>query len=149
MQRFWYRWLPAPVRRACRVAYASHFRALMVFFHDRRPSRERRVSVGCEEPDDVVWGDFAGGQTPFPEWNDDEVRRLCDADKLVGHLSKDRVVRERLVDEWGCDNDRTLWRRYAIMFIGSYDARALPLTSAAWRKYESRESADAWRKQHS
>jgi hypothetical protein len=121
----------------------------MVFFHDQRPSRERRVSVGCEEPDDVVWGDFAGGETPFPEWTDDEVRRLCDADKLVGHLSKDRVAREKLVDEWGCDKDRALWRRYATMFIGSYDAQGLPLTSAAWRRYESRYSNDAWREQRS
>jgi hypothetical protein len=145
MRRFWYGWLPDPVRRACRVAYASHFRALLTFFHDRRPSRARQMAVGCEEPSDITWGDFAAGQTPFPEWTDEEIRRVCDADKLVGHLSKDRVSRELQTAEWGSDQDHSLWRRYAIMFLGSGGPEHFPQAAAAWRKYEQGASDRAWR----
>ena len=145
MRRFWYSWLPEPVRRACRVAYAAHFRALLTFFHDRRPPRPRQVAIGCEEPSDITWGDFAAGETPFPEWTDDEIRRLCDADKLVGHLSKDRVPREQETEEWGSDQDRTMWRRYAIMFLGSAGSDLLPQSAAAWRRYEQAASDAAWR----
>jgi len=146
MRRFWYRWLPEPVRRACRVAYAAHFRALLTFFHDSRPSRARQTAVGCEEPSDITWGDFAAGATPFPEWTDDEVRRLCDADKLVGHLSKDRVLREQQTAEWGTDHDHTLWRRYAAMFLGSGGPELLPQSAAAWRRHEQAASDAAWRR---
>lgn len=145
MRKFWYRWLPEPVRRACRVAYASHFRALLTFFHDQRPSRSRQTAVGCEEPNDITWGEFAGGRTPFPEWTDDEIRRLCDADKLVGHLSKDRTAREYQPEEWGSDRDRIMWRRYAIMFLGSGGPELFPRSAAVWRKYEQPASDAAWR----
>ena len=136
MRRFWYRWLPEAVRRACRVAYAAHFRTFMEFVHGGRPSRSSLSAVGCEEPRDITWSDIAGGDNPFPNWNDDEIRRLCDADKLVGHLSQDRVSRESSASEWGSEHDRALWRGYLAMFLGSFDAVRLPKTARAWRKYE-------------
>ena len=136
MRKFWYRWLPEPVRRACRVAYAAHFRAVMEFVHDGRPSHGRRKSVGCEDPRDIIWGSVGGAPTPFPNWTDDEIRRLCDADKLVGHLSQDRITREASTSEWGSDHDRALWRPYVAMFVGSFDAVRLPKTARAWRQYE-------------
>ena len=136
MRRFWYRWLPEPIRRACRVAYASHFRSLMVFFHDRRPPRDLQTKAGCEDVSDMAWGALVDGGTPFPEWTDPEIRRLCDADKLLAHLSKHRVAREMSSREWGSDEDRELWRGYAAMFIGWFDAVHLPKTARAWRKYE-------------
>src|SRR5262245_9452264 len=108
MRKFWYRWLPEPIRRACRVAYAAHFRAIMEFVHDGRPPTDQRIAVGCEQPHNMKWGELNGGQTPFPTWKDEEVRRLCDADQLVGHLSHDRVSREGSSVEWGSDRDRDL-----------------------------------------
>src|SRR6266566_289153 len=101
LRRFRYRLYPSAVRRAIVVAYAyaTHFRALVEFFHDgQRPTGAEMQTAGCEPRDNIRYGDFAGGTRP--SWTDPEKQRLCDADKLAGHLTKARVRREGSYPAW-------------------------------------------------
>jgi hypothetical protein len=104
-----YRIYPEVVRRAIVVAYAAHFRALIEFFHDgNRPSQAEMDAVGCERRTDITFSSFAGSTRPA--WTDSEKMRLCDANKLVGHLSQARVSREGAYPRWGAAADLDLLR---------------------------------------
>ena len=106
--------LPDAIRRALRVAYAAHSRALLEFFHDGRPRSE---IVGPRKPHngdlDVCLGDYTGKFGAHP-WlaNAGHEARLLDADKLLGHLTTGRISRGGR-DEWGDLVDR-LWMREVI-----------------------------------
>lgn len=93
---------PDHIRRALRVAFAAHFRALLEFFHGSRPT-------GTELRDtDARYGDFLGMATdPFGTWPDAEKSRVDDADKLLAHIS---VLRDTKGDrpEWGGDEDMAM-----------------------------------------
>lgn len=80
------------VRRAIDVAYASHFRALIEFFHDGRPKGSH--------PSDLRYSEVTG-EPPY-RYTTYAARRLKDADRLVGHLSK---LRRNHVSDWGSDDD--------------------------------------------
>jgi hypothetical protein len=118
---------PECVRRAIVVAYAAHYRVLLEFFHDGR-SRAAVRDGDCPTPADLKFSEVAAGQTA-PTWSPAAVRRLCDADKLVGHLSQQRGEREA---EWGQDSDWELMRPLvARLFREVQDARnRLPRTAA-------------------
>ena len=96
---------PAHVWRATRTAYAAHFRALMEFFHDMRPT--------WLKPSDLDWilSDFlpTGVSNPFRgKWARRERMRFTAADKLVGHLSKGRRLRQHSDAEWGGPQDHAM-----------------------------------------
>ncbi len=141
MRRLWYRFYPRVVRRACRVAYAAHLRAVLEFFHDGRPNWPRMRAAGCEDPDDIRYGDYVGGTTTLPDWTAAELGRLCDADKLLGHLSKHRVNREGMPDEWGCEADRDLWLTNAATVIKNIGPKHLPKSLKTLRKFEPHAAA--------
>jgi hypothetical protein len=84
-----------PVRRAIDTAYASHYRALLDFFCDGRPT-------GSPKPTDLLYRDISGSPSPFLPWTKHPKDRLDDADKLVGHLTK---VRRTKTSDWGSSND--------------------------------------------
>lgn len=86
------------VRRAMDVAYASHFRALLEFFHD---GRQRHKSARGR---DLHYSDVTGSPTPF-EWSGYALRRLQDADRLVGHLSQ---ARRHQMSDWDNAEDWAL-----------------------------------------
>ena len=48
------------------------------------------------------------GKPLSEKWSVEELKRLCDADKLVGHLTEDRPRREETEREWGGDEDSQL-----------------------------------------
>ena len=96
------------VRRALRVAYSSHFRTLMEFFHDGRPSDSDWKRIGNEKKGDVRYSRVTGGPNPFArQWSKRELKRFRDADKLAAHLSDQRAARRGSRAEWGDDDD---WR---------------------------------------
>jgi len=137
MRRAWYRFYPDTVRRACRVAYASHLRALLEFFHNGRPSRSRLEGAGCEPttPDqDITFRDMTPRSAPLRDWTNPELLRLCDADKLVGHISRHRGARIKL-ENWGSDADLDLWRANAKTLLAAVDPALLPNASEAARCY--------------
>ena len=108
-----------PIRRAIDVAYASHFRALTEFFHDGRPKKK-------PPPSDLTYTEAAGEPTPFTYDSYGE-QRLADADKLVGHLSKQRRSH---TSDWGCKRDwEFMWPKICRL-IGR-PCLSLPETSAA------------------
>jgi hypothetical protein len=86
-----------PVRRAMDVAYATHFRALTEFFHGGRPNKKPVAS-------DLTYAEVAAEPTPFGYTPYSE-QRLEDADKLAGHLSKQRRSR---TSGWGSNQDWSL-----------------------------------------
>lgn len=95
---------------AARTAFAAHFRALMEFFHDGRPSAADWGRQPCEPRSDVTLSDVVSG-SPNPyarSWSKADLKRLCDADKLLGHVSTNRASRRRMRKEWGCKAD---WRQ--------------------------------------
>lgn len=95
---------PDHVVRAMRVAYATHFRALMEFFHAGRPNRS-------PHPRDLTVSNFLPPtHSPFP-WTVREIARFSAADKLAGHLSMDRSRRNHARREWGGPEDDDLLRR--------------------------------------
>ena len=107
------------LRSAARTAFSAHFRALMEFFHDGRPSRNDWTRQSCEPPRDVHLSDtLDGASNPFSHsWTKGELRRLCDADKLVGHLSESRTTRRRMRKEWGSASDWSLLRPKLTRFL--------------------------------
>lgn len=97
---------PEAVRRGINVAYAAHFRTIMEFAHRKRPKREG------PPPKDITSAALL--DEPLSEkWTEEEERRLADADKLVGHLSRGRVEREGEERDWGCPEDADLWAPYS------------------------------------
>lgn len=101
---------PDLVVRSMRVAYAAHFRVLMEFFHEGRPNR-------TPHPRDLTVTDvLPPGITPT-SWTRTEERRFAAADKLLGHLSKDRVYRTAMRREWGdAADDRLIVRHIQRLF---------------------------------
>lgn len=96
--------VPASVLR---TAFAAHFRSLMEFFHDGRPSRSRGARPFASS-DDLRLSDVLGREHRYTgNWSKADRTRLDDADKLVGHLSKLRTSRRRMRHEWGGEQD---WR---------------------------------------
>jgi hypothetical protein len=84
--------------------------------------------VDCEKPADITFQSFAGAQRP--QWTDDEKRRLCDADKLAGHLSEARVVREGAYPAWGGDADFGLMRDHIDVLLAAVGIDLLPRSHA-------------------
>ena len=103
-----------PVRRAIDTAYASHYRALLEFFHDGRQS-------GKPQPTDLLYRDVSGSTSPFLPWSKFAKGRLDDADKLVGHLTK---VRRTKTSDWGSSDD---WA-----FIWPMIQKLLKITPGDW-----------------
>lgn len=100
MRRWWWRFFPKVMRRAADVAYAAHLRVLLEFFHNGRDQADLR-RVGCPKAKDLHVAHLIATQR-IVQWSDEELRRLCDADKLLGHLSMDRSSRR---SDWGRDQD--------------------------------------------
>lgn len=105
MRSWRWRLYPKIIRRAGDVAYAAHLRVLLEFFHDGRGSADLK-RIRCPEKNDLTVNELLPQSSPTP-WTDQELRRLCDADKLLGHLSKDRGQQ---TSDWGCDDDWTMLR---------------------------------------
>lgn len=120
---------PESVRRAIVVAYASHLRVLLEFFHGGRPLVAEMKAVGCETRADVTYEAFVG--TARPPWTNSEISRLCDADKLVGHLSEGRLAREGSYPSWGADSDLDLLRDHIGELLSSSNPSLLPRAHAA------------------
>jgi len=103
--RSWRWWLyPKTMKRAADVAYAAHLRVLVEFFRNGRPSGADFARVGCPKPNDLSVSELDPASTSTT-WSDDELRRVRDADKLLGHLSKDRRTR---TSDWGRNADWVL-----------------------------------------
>jgi hypothetical protein len=104
--------LPAHVVQAMRVAYATHFRALMEFFHAGRPAR-------MSHPRDLTVSLYLPAPArPFP-WTTREKSRFAAADKLAGHLSMDRIRRHHARREWGDPEDDRLLRLRVRQFFAA------------------------------
>jgi hypothetical protein len=118
---------PECVKRAIVVAYAAHYRVLLEFFHDGR-SRAAERDGDCPKPADLKFSDVAEGKAA-PAWSAAALRRLCDGDKLVGHLSRQRGERD---GDWGRDGDWDLLRPLvARLFTEMQGApKRLPKTAA-------------------
>jgi hypothetical protein len=105
--RSWRWWFyPKTMKRAADVAYAAHLRVMLEFFRNERPDPADLTRVGCPKPNDLSVSELDPASTSTV-WTDDELRRLCDSDKLLGHLSKDRATR---TSDWGRDEDWVLLR---------------------------------------
>ena len=118
---------PTVVRKGCNVAYAAAFRSVMEFAHSSRPS-------GGLHPRSIT-SEGLCGVSLAEVWTQDEKDRVADADKLVAHLSKDRVPREGLERDWGDPKDRDLWEPYVRGLLSDWGEH-LPETSAAWDSLE-------------
>jgi hypothetical protein len=135
------RWWPFDtVTRGLRVAYASHARALLEFYHDGRPGKVgQRQRQGGDL--DVWLGDYTGTVGAHP-WavSPSHEPRLRDADKLVGHLSTGRLEPARAhLDEWGDAQDRSRFRPIIeqIMLEVPNAATLFPGTDRALRETRS------------
>ena len=118
-----------------RVAYATHWRALMEFAHDRRPTPAERRSAGCAAPKDVTAAHLLGAPI-LRQWSPAEIARLCDADQLAAHLSETRIERSPSGREWGGDEDWRLIEPVILALIDSNSVnlpRSMKLRSAWWR----------------
>ncbi len=102
------------MKRAGDVAYAAHLRVLLEFFHNGRGAAADLGRVGCPKPNDLTVSEVVPSWSAT--WSDDELRRLCDADKLLAHLSKDRPTR---TSDWGRSEDWKLLRGYVDSLLGS------------------------------
>ena len=105
MRSWRWRLCPKTMRRAADVAYAPHLRVLLEFFHNGRKGVDLS-SVGCPKANDLHVAEVTSSWTAAA-WSRPELSRLCDADKLLGHLSKDRRSR---TSDWGRDEDWDLLR---------------------------------------
>jgi len=122
---------PETVQRACDVAYVAHFRVVLEFLHSRRPNNAEKQRASCENPDDLKPRDFAQLKTvELGPWTASEVRRICDADKLLAHLSKSRDLLAA-GEEWGSDEDRDLWIDGVRSVAKALGPTLLPLANAA------------------
>ena len=90
------------------------------------------TAASCDAKSDITFTAFAGASRPA--WTDSEKRRLCDADKLAGHLSEGRVAREGNYPEWGSPSDLTLLRDHVLDLLGrtSGPPDLLPHSRRAW-----------------
>jgi len=102
--------LPLVLRRAVRVAYATHFRVLMEFFHDGRPKPGDWERIPDDPPSDIGFSQITRtGSSRFSgRWGKKYLERFRDADKLVAHLSGSRATRRGRRREWGGRGD---WRQ--------------------------------------
>src|SRR5947208_9000156 len=93
--------------RAARTASAALFRGLMEFFHDGRPTSADWARSPCDPRADVTLSEvLQGAPNAFTrKWSKADLQRFCDADKLVGHVTKGRATRRRMRKEWGCPAD--------------------------------------------
>ena len=107
MSSWRWRFYPKLLRRAGDVAYAAHLRVLLEFFRNGRSGADLN-RVGCPKPNDLNASDV-DALWQGSGWTDLELRRLCDADKLLGHLSKDRSSR---TSDWGRNEDWDLLRHH-------------------------------------
>ena len=107
MRSWRWRFYPKTIRRAVDVAYAAHLRVLLEFFHDGRKNADLG-RIGCPKPNDLNASAVASPLGGIA-WTDDELNRLCDADKLLGHLSRDRGLRSA---DWGRSEDWLLLKGY-------------------------------------
>jgi len=103
------------MKRAADVAYAAHLRVLLEFFRNGRPSAAELTRVGCPKPNDLSVSELDPASTSTV-WTDDELRRLCDAAKLLGHLSKDRRTR---TSNWGRDEDWVLLQPHVDLLLAA------------------------------
>lgn len=90
-----------------RVAYATHFRVLMEFFHDGRPKPEDWKRIPDDPPMDVGYSQISQtGSSRFSgRWGKKDLERFRDADKLAAHLSGSRATRRGRRREWGSRGD--------------------------------------------
>jgi len=86
-------------------------------------------AVGCERRADITFSAFAASTRPA--WTDGEKRRLCDADKLVGHLSEGRVNREGAYPGWGTSEDLDLLRDHVNALIAAVEPAVLKRSNSA------------------
>ena len=107
MRSWRWRLYPKTMRRAADVAYAAHMRVLLEFFRNSRIGADLS-RVNCPKPNDLTVAELDPAKSST-KWSDTELQRLCDADKLLGHLSKDRGAR---FSDWGRSSDggRDRWR---------------------------------------
>jgi len=117
---------PRVVRRAMTVSYAAAFRSVMEFAHTRRRSKKT-----TDERD--ITSEGLLGQSLETEWTPERWARLEDADKLVAHLTKERIEREGLDRDWGDAEDLALWKNVAKRLVDGY-AEQLPDAAEAWRR---------------
>jgi hypothetical protein len=121
---------PELVRRSMDIAYGAAFRALLEFAHSGRPDKEEWQRLPKESKQDIR-ADNLLETTLRPDWTEQELTRLRDADKLIGHLSADRVQREGSSREWGGPEDLKIWRDFVKTVVESNRDR-LPRAAAAW-----------------
>jgi hypothetical protein len=115
--RWWF--YPKTMKRAADVAYAAHMRVLLEFFRNGRVAIEADLKrIGCPKPNDLIVSEVDASSSSR-KWADDELRRLCDADKLLGHLSKDRGTR---TSDWGREADWTLVRGHIDRLLSAVPA---------------------------
>jgi hypothetical protein len=142
------------VGKALNIAYAAAYRTVMDFAHSGRPwPPDKRSKYPVREdgrregklahPRDITSKELCGG--PLADgWTPEEEKRHDDSDKLVAHLSKDRVEREG--DEkqkrgeedwdWGDERDRVLWEDYVRRLVGEHGEH-LPETAAALKRLDA------------
>lgn len=113
------RWMlyPEVIRRAAAVAYAAHMRVRLEFFHDGR--RDADLSrVGYPTPNDLKASTVSSALGGVA-WTDQQLNRLCDADKLLGHLSQNRPAR---TSDWGRAEDWELLRAHVDRLLSAVPA---------------------------
>lgn len=124
MQRPWYRRLyPKHIRRAIVVAYATHFRALLEFFHKGRPRDAEKKRAGWHSKKDITFASFVDGSRP--PYTDAEIRRLNDADKLAGHITEARVTLGPTDTGWGVASDLELLKPHILSLLATVDVSML------------------------
>jgi hypothetical protein len=124
-----FREYPELVRRSMDIAYGTAFRALLEFAHSGRPKPVDWARIPEESTEDVQ-SDNLLGSTLRPDWTTEELTRLRDADKLIGHISAGRVQREGSEREWGGPEDREIWRDFVTSVVESNRDR-LPRAATA------------------
>jgi hypothetical protein len=122
---------PELVRHSMDVAYGAAFRALLDFAHSGRPDKNEWKRLPDESKEDI-WSANLLGTTLRPDWTEEELTRLRDADKLIGHLSADRVGREGSQREWGGPEDLKIWRDF-VRAVVEANRNRLPRATLAWR----------------
>jgi len=116
MRTWRWRLYPKTIKRAADLAYAAHMRVLLEFFRNGRLNLKPELKrIGCPDRNDLVVSELDRVWTGTT-WTDDELGRLCDADKLLGHLSKDRRHR---TSDWGRDADWDLMRGHVDRLFSS------------------------------
>jgi hypothetical protein len=111
--------------------FANYPETVQRALHSRRPNTTEKQRASYEDPDDLKPRDFAHLKTvELGPWTASEVRRICDADKLLAHLSKSRDLLAA-GKEWGSDEDRDLWIDGVRSVAKALGPTLLPLANAA------------------